>query len=269
MGTGRELSVRRDHLADNRRMLIGRSVAAAVAGAIPLPGVDDWITSAIQRRTIRRIADSRHIDMNTDAVRALADGPEKPPEWAEIAGGALLVRMVTRAWKKVLLAYVAAKRTQAAARNFTIATLFDHYCARLHVGMDIDRVTAAELREIMREAMDETPGGLGSRLFRRGMLAAGRATVRAPFELFDIASGGVIRKLLKRGNDVEAEAEAVDEMDTVIERQLAAETSFLARSTKAIELQLSTDVNPYLDRVVAKFEELWRARREALAEGEE
>jgi hypothetical protein len=99
------------------------------------------------------------------------------------------------------------------------------------------------------------------------MLAAGRATVRAPFELFDIASGGMFRKLLKRGE--EAEAEAVDTVDTEIEKQLAAESSFLARSTKAIELQLSTDVNPYLDLVVAKFEELWRARREALAEGEE
>ena len=37
----------------------------------------------------------------------------------------------------------------------------------------------------------------------------------------------------------------------------------------AIELQLSTGVNPYLDMVVAKFEDLYRARREALAEGEE
>lgn len=267
MAKGSELTVRRDHLADNRRMLIGRSLAAAIAGAIPLPGVDDWVTSTIMRRTIRRIADSRNIDMDADAVRAMADGAEKPPEWAEIAGGALLVRLVTKAWKKVLLAYVAAKRTKAAARNFTISTLFDHYCARLHVGMDIDRVSAAELREVMHAAMDATPGGLGSRLFRRGMLAAGRATVRAPFELFDIASGGMFRKLLKRGD--EAEAEAVDTVDTVIEKQLAAESSFLARSTKAIELQLSTDVNPYLDLVVAKFEELWRARRDALAEGEE
>ena len=151
------------------------------------------------------------------------------------------------------------RRAQAAGRYFVIGTLFDHYCAKLHVGLGLDRDSAMELRRIMAEAIDITPGGLGRRLFRRSLIAAGRATVRAPVELIDIASRGAFRRLLSRNRS--DQIEAAEEIDSRLDEQLRLQTSFLSRATTAIELQLSVEANPYLDHVVDNFERLWRERR--------
>lgn len=254
-----QLTVKRDHLDGNRRMIIGRSLVASVAGAVPVPGLDDYLSSAIRRRTMRRIAEAHGVDLDDAAVRAIADGPQRPPEWAEIAGGALAYRLLARQWRKLIVTYVAVRRSQVAARNFTIATLFDHYCAKLHVGVGLDGPDAAELRALMTEAIEQTPGGLGNRLFRRGVTAAARATIKAPLEAIDLLSRGRLRKLLTRGDEVEA----IAEVDNMIDQQLADQKGFLARSTKAIELQMSAGVNPYLEDLIIRFEKMWRDRRES------
>ncbi|HEU5058180.1 MAG TPA: hypothetical protein VFU21_16725 [Kofleriaceae bacterium] len=251
-----ELTHHRAYLGDNRRLIIGRALAAAAAGALPVPLVEDWLASRVARGTIRRIADARSVDMDDSAVRAIADGPEKPPEWAEIAGGTLAYRLVARSWRRLILVYLAARRAQAAARHFLIGTLFDHYCARLHVGMGLDGPRAAELRAVMDQAIARTPGGLASRVFRRGLVGAARATIRAPFRLADNVSGGAIRRLLRRGDEVEA----VTAVDESIERQMQAKQSFLARSAAAVELQLAAEGNPYLEQLLANFDRLWRDR---------
>jgi hypothetical protein len=251
-----ELTHHRSYLADNRRLIIGRALAAAAAGALPVPLVEDWLASRVARGTIRRIANARSVDLDDAAVRAIADGPEKPPEWAEIAGGTLAYRLVARSWRRLILVYLAARRAQAAARHYVIGTLFDHYCARLHVGMGLDGPRAAELRAVMDQAIRRTPGGLGGRVFRRGLVGAARATVRGPLRLADSVTGGMIRRLLKRGDEVEAVA-VVDES---IERQLKAKQSFLARSVAAVELQLAAEGNPYIEQLLDNFDRMWRDR---------
>ena len=251
-----ELTHHRAYLADNRRLIIGRALAAAAAGALPIPLVEDWLASRVARGTIRRIADSRSVDLDDSAVRAIADGPEKPPEWAEIAGGTLAYRLVARSWRRLILVYLAARRAQAAARHFLIGTLFDHYCARLHVGMGLDGPRAAELRAVMDQAISRTPGGLASRVFRRSLVGAAKASVRAPLRLADSVTGGMIRRLLKRGDEVDAVA-VVDES---IERQLESKQSFLARSVAAVEIQLAVEGNPYLEQLLDTFDRMWRDR---------
>jgi len=251
-----ELTHHRAYLADNRRLIVGRALAAAAAGALPVPLVEDWLASRIARGTIRRIANARSVDLDDGAVRAIADGPEKPPEWAEIAGGTLAYRLVARSWKRLILVYLATRRAQAAARHFLIGTLFDHYCARLHVGMGLDGPRAAELRAVMDQAISRTPGGLGSRVFRRGLVGAAKASVRGPLRLADSVTGGAIRRLLKRGDEVDAVA-VVDES---IERQMKSSKSFLARSAAAVELQLAAEGNPYLEQLLDTFDRLWRDR---------
>ena len=69
-------------------------------------------------------------------------------------------------------------------------TLFDHYCARLHTGLALDGATALALRGEIVKAIDNTPGALSFHPFRRGAMAAARASLKAPLELADIASGG-------------------------------------------------------------------------------
>jgi hypothetical protein len=251
-----ELTLRRDYLDQHRRMIIGRSIAASIAGMVPVPILEEWMTSTVKRGTIRRIGDARDVDLDDDAIRAIADGPTPPPSWVEMAGTTLIYKIVSRTWRKFMYAYVITRRTQAAARNFVIGTLFDHYCARLHVGMGLDGPTATALRAVMSEAIERTPGGLGERIFRRATIAAARATVKAPLELADIASGGAVRRLLARRDEVEA----AEEVDQAIEAHLRSQDGFLARAATAVELQLSAESNPYLDDLISTFEEMWRAR---------
>ncbi|HLU68213.1 MAG TPA: hypothetical protein VKZ63_18140 [Kofleriaceae bacterium] len=251
-----ELTPHRAYLGDNRRLIIGRALAAAAAGALPVPLVEDWLSSRIARGTIRKIADSRSVDLDEEAVRAVADGPERPPEWAEIAGGTIAYRLIARTWRKLVIAYLAVRRAQAATRHFLVGTLFDHYCARLHVGMGLDGPRAAELRAVIDQAIARTPGGLGRRIFRRGVLGAARASVATPLRLADTVTGGMVRRLLTRGDEVEAE----QLVDDAIQRQLRSKKSFLARSAAAVELQLAAEGNPYIERLLETFENLWRAR---------
>lgn len=252
--TAGELTVSRDYLGTNRRMIIGRSIAASLAGAIPVPVMEDWLSFAICRGAFRRIADSHSVDLDEDAIKALFHGETDAPEWGSIAVATLASKVVTRMWRRLVIAYLAARRAQAAAKYFTLQTLFDHYCARLHVGMGLDGASALEVRLLMDRAIEQTPGGIGRRLFRRGFVAAARATARAPLRLADVASRGALRRMLARTSEVEA----AEEVDTALEAKLAEETNFIARATKAVELQLSTQLNPYLDALVDKFDELWR-----------
>ncbi|TMQ07306.1 MAG: hypothetical protein E6J90_43790 [Deltaproteobacteria bacterium] len=170
-----------------------------------------------------------------------------------------MLRIAGRAARRMLLALATIDRARSAARTFVTMTLFDHYCARLHTGLAIDAATALALRDEIGRAIDQTPGALALHPFRRGALAAARATLRAPLELADIATRGALRRLLARRSSV-TEAEAVDDLDQAVETALAQKTGFLSRAVAAVEVQLSAEVNPYLDNALDTFDRRWRAR---------
>jgi hypothetical protein len=248
-----ELTHNRGYLAANRRLIIGRSLVAAAAGGVPVPVLEDWLVSRVQRGTIRKIAESRSVDADEDAVRAVADGAEQPPDWAAIAGGTVLGRLLARQWRRLLVVYLVARRAHAAARAYLVGSLFDHYCARLHVGMGLDGRRARELRGLIDRAIAETPGGLGRRLFRRSALGA----ARVPGKVANAVTGGMVRKLLSKNHEVEA----VQVVDESIEQQLSTKKSFLARTAAALELQLAAEANPYMERLIDTFDRLWRERQ--------
>jgi hypothetical protein len=259
MSSRTELTLQREHLREHRRMIIGRALAAAMIGAVPVPVLDDKLTFIVQRGTLRRLARHHQVDLDADAIQNLVYGEVSAPSWSETTSSTLVFRFLTRTWRKLVVVYLTARRVQAAGRYFLEATLFDHYCAKLHVGPGLDADSAMAVRKAMDQALSSTPGSLGTRMFRRGALAAARATVRAPLELMHIASRGALRKLMSRNQS--EEAEAVEELDMALERQMLAHKSFLARAATAVELQLSVEANPYIDRLVDNFELLWRLRR--------
>ena len=252
----RAITHTREHLGGNRRMIIGRSIASAALGTLPVPGVDEWLAAKIARQAIARIADSHGVDIDDEAVRAIADGPSEPPQWAELAGGGLAYRLASRGWRRLLLAYFIARRARAAAHTFTVATLFDHYCARLHVGLGLDRVAGAELRAVIDRAIAGTPGGLSRKVLERGAVAAFRTSLRAPMRAADTISRGAVTRLLDRRA---GDALPAEEVDTAIERELRSKSGPLARAAAAVELQFAAEENPYLDRLLETFEELWRS----------
>lgn len=255
----REIAKSREHLAANRRLILGRAIASAAAGAVPIPLVDDWMADTTLSSAYRRIADSRQVDVDATAVKNLVQGRTEPVSLLSLANNAVFYRVATRGIRRAVLALTVLRRARAAASNFVHLTLFDHYCARLHRGAGLDAHTALELRELMALAIAQTPGGLSLGPFRRGLALAARATARAPLELADTLSGGRLRRLLGAGADV-APAEMVSPLDRLIDTAVADETSFPGRALAAIEVQLSAEGNPYIDAILTRFESLWRGR---------
>ncbi len=261
MTASTSLVQRRDYLDGQRRTIIARSVMASFAGAVPLPFLDDWAVTSILGRGYRKLAAAHQVDVSDDAVTNLVHGTSKPPSLTEIAAGGIAFRLASRAARRMLLALATVKRARGAARTFVTMTLFDHYCAKLHRGLAIDAATALALRDEISRAIDQTPGALAFHPFRRGVLSAARATMRAPLELADLASRGALRRMLARraGGDV-TDGERVDEMEQAMEAVLADKNGFLARTVAAVEVQLSSEVNPFLDAAIEALDRRWRAR---------
>jgi len=253
------LVTRRDYLDGQRRRIIARSIAGSIAGAIPIPFLDTWAVGAVLGSGYKRIAAAHQVDIDADALKTLVHGSSRPPSIIDIATGGILVRLAGRAARRMMIVVATVNRARSAARTFVAMTLFDHYCARLHTGLAIDGPTALALREEIARTLDSTPGALAFHPFRRGALSAARATLRAPLELADLASGGALRRLIARKSEV-TEAEAVDELDQTIETALASKTGFLSRTVAAVEIQLSSEANPFLDAAIENLDRRWRAR---------
>lgn len=256
------LTMRRDYLTPQRRAIIARALAGSLAGALPVPFLDDWAIGAVLGGAYRRIAAAHHVDLDDEAVKNLVFGSSKPPKIADLAVGGIVARLAGRAARRMMLALATINRARSAAKNFVMMTLFDHYCARLHTGPALDGETALALRGEIVKAIENTPGALSFHPFRRGAMAAARATIKAPLELADLATGGAIRKLLARrseGTEV-TEAEAVSELDQAVEKALASKTGFLSRTVAAVEIQLTAEQNPFLDAAIDNLDRRWRAR---------
>jgi len=198
------------------------------------------------------------VDLNDEAVTHLVHGKNPPPKIVDLAASGIAYRIAGRAAKRMLLALATINRARSAARTFVTMTLFDHYCTKLHTGLALDGPTALALREEIERAIEQTPGALGFAPFRRGALSAARATLKAPLELADLATGGALRRLLARKSEV-TDAEAVDTLEHAVETALANKTGFLSRTVAAVEVQLSAEANPFLDTVIDTFDRRWRA----------
>ena len=252
------LTLRREYLAVHRRLVLGRALAGTVAGMVPIPLLDDWLTQVLVGGGYRRIAAAHNVDLDEDAVKNLVFGKTPPPQWLETTASTIAFRLAGQTLKRFLMVVTAVRRAQRASRTFAALTLFEHYVQRRHTGLGLDAARALELRDTIGKVILATPGGLSFEPFRRGLVGAARATVKAPLELVDIASGGALRRLLTRGQSEVAEAEAVDEVEAALDRQLADKDGFLSRAVAAVEQQLSADVNPYVDALIDRFDQQWR-----------
>jgi hypothetical protein len=256
------LATRRDYLNKHRRMIIARAVVGSMAAVLPLPFVDDWAKQKVLGAGYKRIASMHGVDLDDDAVKSLVHGNTAPAPIAEWAASGIVYRIANLAAKRALFVVATVNRARAASSHYVAMTLFDHYCAKLHTGAGLDGKTALALREEIARSIEQTPGALAFTPFRKGALAAARATLRAPLELADMASGGALRRLLSRksgASDV-TEGEAIDALEQSIETALSQKTNFLSRTVAAVEVQLSADANPFLDGALDALDRRWKAR---------
>ena len=90
----------RDYLAGQRRAIIARSVAGSLAGAVPVPFLDDWATALVLGGGYRRIAAAHHIDLDNTALKTLVHGTSPPPSIVDLAASGIMLRVAGRVGRR-------------------------------------------------------------------------------------------------------------------------------------------------------------------------
>ena len=92
-------STRRDYLVGQRRTIIARSLAGSLAGAVPVPFLDDWAVGAVLGGGYRRDRARRTRSTSTTTrSTTLVHGTTTPPSIAEHRGRRRsLTRIASRA----------------------------------------------------------------------------------------------------------------------------------------------------------------------------
>src|SRR5688572_16922423 len=170
--TQQALVARRDHLVKNRRLILGHTLAATVAGLVPVPYVSEWLPAVVKRDLVRRIAESRGVDLDEAAVRMIAEGEVARPSWKSVISATPLLRFAGRSVRAAFLAWNVYRSGEGAARTFAMNMLFDHYCARMHIGGEIGLADARALRKRMEAAVKSPAGGLARFALSRAFTSA-------------------------------------------------------------------------------------------------
>jgi hypothetical protein len=128
--------------------------------------------------------------------------------------------------------------------------LFDHYCAKLHVGGPITPAAAASLRDAIEEAIHGSGPAPVLAAFREGSRILGRSLLEAPRWLLGRLTALAERFARSGGNPevLDAVPESPDDDDTWIER-----------AGQAVEEALAGSARAYLPRLVDGFERRWQA----------
>lgn len=238
-----------DHLALHRRLILGHSLAASLVGLVPLPYVSDLLPALVKRDLVRKIAEARGVDLDEAAVRMIAEGEESPPTWKTVLSATPLLRFARRSLRGAFFAWNAWRHAEGAARAYAQATLFDHYCARMHVGGELDVAKARLLRKRIEAAVKTPAGGLVASAARQAFAGALVAAARAPAQ---IARALLPRKEpAARGEPTSVEAEEVIEEAIAETRR---ETTILGRATASVERGVTTLARGYVDGLIAAFE---------------
>ena len=153
------LTLRREYLAMHRRMVLGRAVAGTLAGMVPVPMLDDWLTQVVVGSGYKRLAAAHNVDLDDQAIKNLVFGKTPPPAWLETTSSAIAFRLAGQTLKRFLMVLTAVRRAQKATRTFASLTLFDHYVQRRHTGLGLDAARALELRDTIGNVIATTPGG--------------------------------------------------------------------------------------------------------------
>jgi uncharacterized protein (DUF697 family) len=182
-----------DHLGSHRGIILGRALLAGAVGLVPVPYVDDFLAENVRSSLVRRLAELRHVDVDSNAVHALAT-PNSSRLLHAAGLGAVVLGGARRLWRTVATSLVVVRRADEALQTFQLGTLFDHYCARHHVGLGLDGHKAGVLRQAMDEAIRHARGEAFYKAFRRSLMharsLAGRLRRRAVVEKIEAELDG-------------------------------------------------------------------------------
>jgi hypothetical protein len=235
------------HLTTHRRLIVRRALLmGAIRGFLPVPVIDERLAGRVRAGLFAKLASARQVDLPPAAATALANGEGSGTSLTLTAATLLLAKFAGR---RFFALFAAGHGADEMARNFCRATLFDHYCAKLHVGGPITPTAAATLREAIESEIHESGSTPVLAAFREGSRVLGRSLLEAPRWLLRRLTTLAERFARTGGNPevLDAVPEPPDEDDTWIER-----------AGQAVEAALAGTANTYLLKLVEGFERRWQ-----------
>jgi hypothetical protein len=246
------------HLVVNRSLVVRRSLlATALGGVIPVPVMDDYVAGRVRAGLLMRLAEQRKVDLPRPSAELLAD-PKESSTIRHATITAVTLIALRLAWRKFFALLAAGRGAEEMAATFQFATLFDHYCAKIHVGGGIDRKRAHELRAVIFATVERTEKATLTAVFRDGGRVLGRSLLEAPRWL-----SGRLGTLAQRWVSTRGNPEAT--FDPAAEVAPEGESQWLDRAAHAVEERLAGVGHDYLGVLVDDFEERWAAVTAAAA----
>jgi hypothetical protein len=238
-----------DHLAANRTLILTRALLSGLAGMIPVPYIDDLLAGAVRSHLIKRLAEIRSVDVDSNAVAALSD-PAGSRVLAAAGIGALAIGGTKRLFRRIAASIFFVRRVDEAIDTFHVGTLFDHYCAKHHVGLGLDGERATLLRHAIDLAAKRAQSEVLRAAFRRAMLAVGRAAVSVPRTVWS-------RLAIKTSGDGKGREE-----QAVVEAEQIADSlpgSAMGRAVKTLSSEIGGVERTYIAMLLQRFDIAWAA----------
>jgi hypothetical protein len=234
-----------EHLKAHRRLILERSVLAGAVGLVPVPLLDDLLTGLVRGRLVRRLAEQRQVDLTPSAVLILAE--ERQVTMARNATLTAVSLLALRyAWRKVFVVLALSRRVEEMVHTYQIGTLFDHYCARHHVGAGVQGPDAARLRFAIDQAVSALHHDMATAAFKKSGETIARAATRVPVGLWDL-----LRNFRHRTPDAPAE-QIVDEVTESFERE-----GLLRKAARVVDDEMGATGAAYLTALVARFDAIY------------
>ena len=244
---------RLSHLAQNHRLIVRRALlASALGGLVPVPLLDDIVSGRVRAGLYMKLAACRQVDLPAASAGVLAQG-KAGSALRSITLAAVTLAALKLAWRKFFALLAAGRSAEDMATIFQVATLVDHYCAKLHVGGPVSQPQAAELRAMVHQSVSRTSKTKLVAAFREGGQILGRSLAEAPRWVSRSLSCHAERWLRTGGHpEVVPAVWPIDENDE--------ERTWLDRAAYAVEERLAALGNGYLGGLVDDFEARWRER---------
>ncbi|HLK92755.1 MAG TPA: hypothetical protein VKZ18_22875 [Polyangia bacterium] len=241
---------RLDHLSENRRLIVRRSLlATAVGGAVPLPVLDDYLAGRVRAGMLIKLGERRQVDIAPSSAELLGD----PREGTAVRNATLTAATLLAlklAWRKFFALLALGRRAEDMATTFQLGILFDHYCAKLHVGGEIDRTQAAILRYAIHGALGESERAALVTAFREGGRVLGRSALEAPAWM----SARIERAAKRWAESGGRTADPGEGGDPAGGPGAEDEARWLDRASSAVEDRIGRAGHGYLVNLVASFE---------------
>lgn len=237
------------HLRENRRLIVHRALlASALRSFLPVPGMDELLAGRVCAGLYIKLASLRHVDLPAEVAAVLTQKGDFHKSRSVMTTISLFARFAGR---KAFALLATGRGAAEMARLFQTATLFDHYCARLHVGGAITREHAERLRTIMDQSVAEASQAALSDAFHDGARLLGRSLLESPRWLANELSQLAERFVRSGGN--------ADVNPSTGETIRDGEAAWLNRATLTVEAAIRRAGEHHLDPLLQNFEQ--RCRR--------